>query len=239
MSEPRPEGRYPLNTPGPFYVQHACCIGCGAPEAEAPELMAFDETETSCYFRRQPTTPDETYHAIRAVWASCICAVRYSGRDPDVLRRLAELGEASACDHPPAPLPEPLVRTHVTFQYQVDARHPGQENHGQEIAAGMIAGLVARHAGAKATQPRYQGTAWTFRVTIWEWARPIEVRGQPVQDAEQTWLLQFKVLAGDLLPAYAFGIDDSLRADPHYTMIRWYTEHDWTDTPEQGSPTPF
>lgn len=59
------------------YVLKNSCITCGAPEAEAPDLMAFDERETSCYFRRQPIISDETYRAIRAVRVSCCEAVRY------------------------------------------------------------------------------------------------------------------------------------------------------------------
>ncbi len=80
------------NVPGPFYVSRDECMACGAPEHEAPELMAFDEERFSCYFRRQPETPEEVEHAIRAVWASCCRAVRYAGNDPKILKRLRELG---------------------------------------------------------------------------------------------------------------------------------------------------
>jgi hypothetical protein len=71
-----------------------------APEGEAPDLMGFDEAARSCYFRRQPTTPDEFDRAIRAVCASCCSAVRYRGQDPDVQRRLIELGQTESIDVP-------------------------------------------------------------------------------------------------------------------------------------------
>src|SRR6185312_16745977 len=93
--------RTPRNASGPFYVVKGGCISCGAPEAEAPDLMAFDERETSCYFRRQPETPDETYRAVRAVRVSCCEAVRYGGTDPAILARLASNAR---------------VRNHVTFR---------------------------------------------------------------------------------------------------------------------------
>lgn len=67
--------RTPPNAPGPFFTERHCCISCHAPEPEAPDLMAFDEEEISCYFRRQPETPEEVERACQAVWASCCGAV--------------------------------------------------------------------------------------------------------------------------------------------------------------------
>lgn len=94
-----PFKRHPKNAPGPFYVQHQCCIACKAPEAEAPELMSHAEgADYHCFFRRQPTTPKEFEHACLAVCVSCVEAVRYSGEDPGVLLRLYNLGAYSSCD---------------------------------------------------------------------------------------------------------------------------------------------
>ncbi|MFO0628983.1 MAG: hypothetical protein U0325_25640 [Polyangiales bacterium] len=90
----------PQNTPGDFYVAKDLCIACGAPEAEAPALMGFDDAARSCYFRRQPATSAEVEQAVRAVWASCCKAVRYRGVDPDVQRRLLALGEGASIDVP-------------------------------------------------------------------------------------------------------------------------------------------
>lgn len=87
MSRPRT----PLNAPGPFFTEKDCCIQCHAPEAQAPELMAFDEATGSCYFRRQPATASEAEQACRAVWASCCDAVQYDGGDPTIVARIAEL----------------------------------------------------------------------------------------------------------------------------------------------------
>jgi hypothetical protein len=70
--------RTPKNAHGSFCVFKDECISCRAKiEAEAPGLMAYDEDHSSCFFERQPTTPEEEYRAIRAVWASCCGAVRY------------------------------------------------------------------------------------------------------------------------------------------------------------------
>ena len=43
---------YHKNVPGPFIVNDGECIACCAPEAEAPDLMAFDEEGHSCYFKK-------------------------------------------------------------------------------------------------------------------------------------------------------------------------------------------
>ena len=91
--------RVSLGEPGHFYVERHCCLSCRAPELEAPELMAFDEQEGTCYFRRQPSTPQELDNAISAVRASCIAAVRYGGHDLEVLRRLAACGSANSADY--------------------------------------------------------------------------------------------------------------------------------------------
>ena len=54
-----PKEATPSNAPGDFYVAKDECIACLAPEGEAPDLMGFDEAENSCFFRRQPATPDK------------------------------------------------------------------------------------------------------------------------------------------------------------------------------------
>lgn len=43
--------RYPQNVPGPFFVGNEQCITCGAPENEAPSLMAHDKNG-HCYFKQ-------------------------------------------------------------------------------------------------------------------------------------------------------------------------------------------
>ncbi len=96
MSETKQE-RTPLNAEGDFYVLKDTCITCLSPEHEAPELMGLDEA-TGCYFKRQPKTLEELEHAIEAVRASCVEALRYAGSDPEILERLRAQGCGSLCD---------------------------------------------------------------------------------------------------------------------------------------------
>ena len=89
---------------GDFYVNVEECIVCGAPEHVAPEVIAMtqdaDIHQNHCFFKKQPSTPEEIERAVTAMDASCVEALRYRGRDPEVLRRLEALGLSRLCDHP-------------------------------------------------------------------------------------------------------------------------------------------
>jgi hypothetical protein len=90
--------RFPKNAPGPFYTLGyvatngtVCgqCMACGAPEAEATDLLASLTNENlDTYFVRQPTTPEEVKLACSAIQICCIAALRYGGTDPLIIWRL-------------------------------------------------------------------------------------------------------------------------------------------------------
>lgn len=95
--------RFPENAHGDFYVQNQVCIACGAPEAEAPDLIDHSKIEYGhCYFKKQPKTPDELSRAISAMQVSCISGLRYGGKDEEILKHLYESGLADECAHQPA-----------------------------------------------------------------------------------------------------------------------------------------
>ena len=76
-----------------------------APEHEAPGLMGFFDGEASaggshCYFKKQPTTPEEIERAISAMQAACCGALRYGGEDQEMVKRLLAAGiEPDCIDH--------------------------------------------------------------------------------------------------------------------------------------------
>jgi len=92
--------RYSENVQGDFYVENQVCITCGAPEAEAPDLIEHSKLEYGhCYFKKQPITADELDRAISAMQVSCIAGVRYGGSNKAILKRLFDLGLQSECDY--------------------------------------------------------------------------------------------------------------------------------------------
>ena len=81
---------------GDFYVQAQCCLSCGVPQAVAPDLVGWtNETHRQCYWIKQPQTSDELDRAIKLIHSQELGCHRYSGTEPDILRRLP----AEDCDH--------------------------------------------------------------------------------------------------------------------------------------------
>ncbi len=92
--------RYIENSKGDFYVANQVCIACGAPEAEAPNLIEHSKLEFGhCYFKKQPQNEEELVSAISAMQVSCISGIRYGGKDKIILKRLYDLGLQHECDH--------------------------------------------------------------------------------------------------------------------------------------------
>jgi hypothetical protein len=110
--------RYPENSQGDFYVQDQVCISCGAPEAQAPDLIEHSKLKYGhCYFKKQPQAQDEIDRAIDAIAVSCISGLRYGGKDEKILKRLYEIGEEEQCDHKPIGKYKMQVWTKVAFTY--------------------------------------------------------------------------------------------------------------------------
>jgi hypothetical protein len=89
--------------PGEWSVDHELCTSCGAPPVQAPDLMGLGPNfkggspgSSQCYFRKQPTTQEETARACRAAEVSCCNALRYSGSDPAVRARLLAFSRPSS-----------------------------------------------------------------------------------------------------------------------------------------------
>jgi hypothetical protein len=94
--------RFSENSQGDFYVENAVCLSCGAPQAEAPDLIDHSNNEFGhCYFKKQPQTDEEIERAINALAVSCISGLRYGGTNEKILKRLYEIGESAQCDHKP------------------------------------------------------------------------------------------------------------------------------------------
>jgi len=111
--------RFPENAEGDFYVINEVCISCGAPEAESQGLIEHSVKDQygHCYFKKQPETEEEIEHAIRAIAVSCISALRYGGKDENILRKMYEFGLSGECDQQPAGSYRTVTRNLVTFYF--------------------------------------------------------------------------------------------------------------------------
>jgi len=82
--------RFHKNVAGDFYTDGSC-LACELPEMEAPELLAkLDDDNFDTYFIKQPETEAELEKAISACEICCTNALRYSGKDSRILKRLGE-----------------------------------------------------------------------------------------------------------------------------------------------------
>ncbi|BAV05997.1 hypothetical protein FLA_2012 [Filimonas lacunae] len=110
--------KYPEGEIGDFYSQNNSCITCGAPEAEAPDLIEHSMKEYGhCYFKKQPSTPDELGRAIKAMEVACVASIRYGGQDEAILKRLYERNLSDLCDHKPAGDYKTIIKNEVRFHY--------------------------------------------------------------------------------------------------------------------------
>ena len=218
--------RTPLNVVGPFYVEADQCISCRAPEAEAPDLIRFDDTHGSCYFYRQPVGPDETLHAIAALSVCCIGAVRYAGADPEILRRLARVDVANQCDVPPPPGKPEDTPSIVTFVHATlpstrrDAAFP--------IAAYVAEALKARapYLWVSATRSIAPGRA-KFRYAMGPKPNGPSTTAtlRAANDGPGRWAMRVPHPRGGWASRQ---IHDILASTPDVSDLRWYTAREWT-----------
>ncbi len=90
--------RFPKNADGDFYTTGTSdvdgqwcgdCLACALPEHEAPDLLApLTDDNHDTYFLRQPKTKEELEQAIAATEVCCVDAVRYGGKDKNILLRV-------------------------------------------------------------------------------------------------------------------------------------------------------
>lgn len=213
---------HPKNAPGPFYVVNGCCTACMVPHVMAPTLMGFDEAEGHCFFSRQPADEEELYRAVLAVRSSELQCLRYGGDDTGVLQRLAEIGEADACDHTPPRGAGLVLRNHVTCTAQFATR-------ARDVAAALrehILGLNSEYARYKVTPLEDEGEAVKFTYTWYEDDyHPLRVG--PARGEGGRWLIRNSADWGAASVSITLMLDDWLRGDTRFGSVRWYTADDW------------
>ena len=85
--------RHKLNVAGEWYATGEC-MACGAPEEQAPTLLAeLSDENLDTFFVRQPSTEAQREQACRAAEVCCVNAIRYGGHDKAILARLSGRSE--------------------------------------------------------------------------------------------------------------------------------------------------
>jgi hypothetical protein len=227
--------RHPRNSEGPFYVVNGECIACGAPESESDGLMSSDETG-QCFFIRQPITEDEVSAAIRGVWANCCGAVRYGGNDPQILVRLARLGNTSQCDHEPdVNAHTQLPRNCVRFEYSGGPSISAKRQSLREILDHISEPWKSQSFAFR----RYFNAA-SFRLRWGKvgrgtWAHTTEFR--VTLESADRWLLQ---ISGSEIAqtAFAIKVDKALHRSASFRNISWFAEYQLHDA-DPGQPHPY
>lgn len=224
--------RHPLNAPGPFYASDGDCISCGAPEAEAPTLIASDDA--GCYFKRQPETADEVNQALSAMFVGCVKAHRYAGEDKPMLKRLAEMDLADCCDHPSDHAP--VIRNHVRFAVDTaDAR---------EIARQLLSQLMKGSQDFGRCVAPVSGDAQRAQFEHDSYARPITYVVAHVSPWQRTGSSSFQrspkhlwLLATDDTKYTPLGLQSLLIAIGARSL-RWFSADEWRKGGE-GQELPF
>jgi hypothetical protein len=226
---------HPSNAPGPFYVVDGCCTACDVPFAEAPGHFAYDGKH-HCYVKRQPATKEELNRMLRAVWAAELQCIRYRGEDPDVRRRLGELGEPHLCDVAPPPSVRPVFRNHVTF----DAATSESDWIGpRDLAIAFQEYLCSlnRHWLTYEFTPIVADGATAAFSFSWYQSNfhPIEFCVIRVPDCR--WLIRHSQVEKAGSRGVSNDVDDWLKSNSRFCKVRWYSEEqwkgsrDWQETP--------
>ena len=137
-----PPTPHPANAPGDFYVEDGCCITCGVPLEEAPDVFVWagEPEESHCVVANQPKTGSAVDRTLNAMWSGEIQCIRYRGADSDIVRRIVEMGHADLCDQSISTGATPLVRSHVRFSLVEESVRP------EQIAADFLRHFDRHHS---------------------------------------------------------------------------------------------
>jgi len=168
--------------------------------------------------------------AILSLWSSCCGAVRYGGHDPEILVRLAEIGEGDTCDFRLENEPKQAHVSHLTFEFE-DAQAPKSGLlTAREIMEYFAGFLTKRHsAGSRVLDSRFSGTTASFRN---EWGHdslptPCSVTFALEAYGENSWLLRIRREDRPNSPGDAIGIHKAIEHDRRFRQVKWITEEEW------------
>lgn len=227
---------HPLNVLGPFYVVDGCCTACDVPFVEAPGHFAYDG-KNHCFVKRQPGTKEELNRMLRAVWAAELQCIRYRGQDPEVLRRLGELGEPHLCDTTPPVSIRPVFRNCVTFDarsLEVQSMTPEElASAFQEYLRSLNRHWLTYEFTSIATGPKSAAFSFSWYQSNFH---PIEFHAVELPSCR--WLVRHSTIEKAGSRGVSNDVDDWLKRDARFCNVRWYTEEQWAGS-KQWRDTPW
>src|SRR5262249_23658152 len=149
--------------------------------------------------------------------------IRYRGADPEIARRIVEMGQAELCDQPVATDAKPLVRTHVSFALSdKDALvRPRQ------IAAAFLHYFRNRPRGGSSDKVREVHSDDAQSVVEISWFEDVFHRVAVERLSGTKWHVQ----AIPCRPAVAVGlsrlVERWLRDDGRFHDIQWFSDAQW------------
>ncbi|HEX4505260.1 MAG TPA: ferredoxin [Alphaproteobacteria bacterium] len=223
MNAPWPP--HPDNAPGDFYVEDGCCLTCGMAEAEAPEVFGRAKSDPGhCVVAKQPQTPenmDRTFRAVASAEADCI---RYRGTDPEIARRLVEMGHGSLCDLPPPADAMPLARTHTRFEAVGGPSSLTARQLAQTFSDYFIGSRTHPIQDFKAKPVRALGRrAWVKISWFQNCFHSVKFDALP----NGKWLAVTHPQMADAWIGLSWTLDNWLRSDGRFADIRWYSAEQW------------
>ena len=218
---------HPENCAGDFYVVDGCCITCGVPQDEAPEVFAWANAPypSHCIVAHQPSTQasiDRTLLAMRSAEVDCI---RYRGNDADISRRIVEIGEAAQCDLPPPADAAPLTRNHVSFRINDDAASPDAMKLAQDFLLHFKQSRTnISNKEARVKAPQINGRRTIVEVSWWQ-ANYHMVEFERLDD--RRWLVVTTARIRGAGIALSLFVDRWLRAGDEFHDLRWFSTEQW------------
>jgi hypothetical protein len=195
--------------------------------------MGFDDVERHCFVKQQPQTEDEIYRAIRALASSEVQCLRYKGNDPEILRRLVEIGESDVCDLPVPATSVPLLRNYLTFETTFASQ-------AWDVAIALrdqILSQSSEYTEFKVTPPQHKGQKVVFDFSWYE-DNYHTLTFASGESSTKRWLVHHSRLWKVGSVGLSLIIDDWLRSDARFSNFRWYTSdawrragHDWQEKP--------
>ena len=225
---------HPENAPGDFSVEDGCCITCGIPESEAPEVFDWAKDGGHCIVARQPQNSASVTRTLRAMVNAEVDCIRYRGSDPHLGRRIVEIGLAHSCDLAPPPDAKPTVRSHVSFKIADGAVPYGAAQLGLELLE-----HIGRHfEGSKYYSFEAKPVLGdTTRAAIeFAWISMLKLGNPAASDAEFK-IVEFEIVAdGEWLArtkperiGLSFRVDGWLQEGARFQDIRWFSAEQWRE----------